>query len=136
MGDLTGDTSNVAAPFGNEPLAAIDTSAINKLTGCYACNIKLQLPSPDSDLSFKVSAFAQPVAGTVAPLRCLTGERFKRCTTLVKDDHALPVSGSVFFPSTIQIKTRQTNVTTLPFRMEQTFMDTETATTCGASPMP
>ncbi len=125
FGSVRGIDSNVKAMKGIEELADHDLSKkyVNKATGLYCGNINAQLPTPISQLDFRLSSLAAPVKGHLSPAR------------LMQENGAMQQQGNnQQIPSTVSVSL-EANLSTQGYAAPISILQvSSTAATTGASP--
>jgi hypothetical protein len=87
VGYIDGVLSSVDASEGNPELKALDVASgyVDKETGLYKANVNARLPSPDSDLNFKICSLPAPVKKEALPARLIQPSVFRRTARLMED---------------------------------------------------
>ena len=104
LGSIKNLSSNVKSDTVFERLSELDLQQDNfhKKNGFYRAEIDAKLPSPDADLSFKISALPPNVKGTCSPARNVNNGVFLRRCLLIEHQESQPCHPD-FAPCAVQV---------------------------------
>jgi hypothetical protein len=106
LGFISGIPSNARLSLGLKELREFDKAKgyTEKGSEFYCANLNALLPGLDSDLPFRFSSLPPPVGDTVAPLRLVREQVFKKLGLMRRDTKFRLEQGREFLPSAVHLK--------------------------------